>query len=409
MTSNSVRKLVANAQFKWLFAGNTTMFLGFFATLLLRSLLAWELTNDELTLAYVNFVAAIFMFASSLLSGALIDHFERRRILVIAQITVFCAESFILFLLVTEQINIYFLFVSAIASSMAFPFIMPVRTAILVEAVGKFHLAKATAFLSTGMNLARMVSPAVIGFMADYTGFVSCYCLLLVFHALSLLCTFCLNAYPSTNTTRESFMKETFQGFGYIVKHRSLGLCILFGMLPLLITTPLQNLMIVFIEELWAKGGSGLGVMMAAMGLGGVVGSLGITLLKEGQMVKPLVYSVLIMTLFLFLFAFSPYFWLGVVAVLGIFSASMYTNTLVNTAVQLMSDDHIRGRVTAITLMSISLSPLGTVPLAFATKHMGTTWSVAISAAILAVAVFIIWVLSPSFRKIDDVSDGVDG
>jgi MFS family permease len=90
-----------NDQFRWLFMGNTALFFGFFATVLLRSLLAWELTGDEMALAYINLVTAICLFSVSLFSGAIIDRLERRQLIFIAQLVVFSAESIILYLLLT--------------------------------------------------------------------------------------------------------------------------------------------------------------------------------------------------------------------------------------------------------------------------------------------------------------------
>ncbi len=397
-----LRQLFTNLQFRWLLVGNTAMFFSFFGTVLLRSLLAWELTEDEMALAYVNLLAAVCMFVTSLFAGTLIDRFERRSMLLLAQMAVVSAESLILALLLTDHLSFGFLLVSATASSMAFPFIMPARTAMLVEAVGKTRLGKATALMTAGINLARMASPALMGVFADTQGFPFCYGLLLALHAVSLLFTFRLDRYPAMEGNRGTFVADTLKGFTYIFKRPSLCLCIAFGVLPLMIVIPLQNLMVVIVEQLWQRGGSGLGIMMAAMGVGGVLGSLYMTRLKEGSIVKPMAASALVMALFLLAFAHSPGFWPAVIMVLGIYSASVLSHTLVNTAVQLMAEDYIRGRITTITMMSVSLAPIGTIPLAFATKQVGPAWSLTGAALLLGLVVAGVWFLFPAFRRIDD-------
>lgn len=401
ISGKSLRQLFGIRQFAWLFFGNTSMFMGFFASMLLRSLLAWHLTEDEMALAYVNLLAAVCMFVTSLFAGTLIDRFERRRMLMLAQCVVFLAEGVILLLLATDHLTFMFLLVGSTATSIAFPFIMPARTAMLVEAVGKVRLAKATAFMTAGVNMSRMVSPAVMGVLSDWIGFAWCYCVLLVLHLFSLLCTMRLNQYLPTPGVREGFLKETLQGFSYIITRRSLGWCILFGVLPLMLVIPLQNLMVVFIEELWGRGGSGLGIMMAVMGVGGVLGSLFMVGIREGSYVRPMVYSTLVMALFLLLFAHSPGFWIAAIMILVIYSSSVLSYTLVNTAVQLIAEDYIRGRITTITMLSVSLGPLGTVPLAFATREVGAVWSLSGAALCIALAVVLFWWLVPSFRQID--------
>lgn len=399
--SSPWKKLSANIQFRWLLAGNTTLFFGFFATVLLRSLLAWELTRDEMSLAYINLVFAVCMLSTSLISGVIIDRVERRKLILIAQAVVVGTESFILMLLLTGHLTFGYLLISAAAASVAFPFIMPARTAMLVETVGKPNLGKATAMISAGINIARMTSPAIVGIVADLAGMVYSYGFLLSVHLLSLACTFKLNPYPASNTAREGFLGETAAGFAYIVHNKSLGLTILFGTLPLLIVIPLQNLMVVFVDDIWQAGGSGLGIMMAAMGIGGLVGSAIMGLLNENSLVKSMVIGTLVMAFFLLLFSHSPSFWVAALMVVGIYGASVFSQTLVHTSVQLMAEDYIRGRITTITMMSLSLAPIGTIPLAFASKHIGAPWAMTIATILLIIGVLLMWRLSPSFRKVD--------
>ena len=307
-------------------------------------------------------------------------------------------------LLFTGHITYGYLLISSTVSSIAFPFIMPARTAMLVEAVGRPRLAKATAFMTAGVNLARMISPAVVGILADITGFIFCYSLILILHGASLLCTFSLDKYPPGDSRREGFVKEVFRGFSYIIEHRSLGLCILFGILPLMIVIPMQNLMVVFVDEIWGRGGTGLGIMLAATGIGGVVGSLCMALVSEGSLVKPMVAGTLIMGVVLMYFAHLPWFWVAAFMVLVIYSASTLSQTLVQTSVQLMAEDYIRGRITTITMMSISIAPMGTVLIALATKKVGAPWTMTGAGLMLMVSVMLMWFLVPAFRRIDDAA-----
>ncbi len=398
------KQLSGNSQFRWLFMGNTALFFGFFATILLRSLLAWELTGDEMALAYINLVTAICMFTVSLFSGAIIDRAERRRLIFAAQLVVFSAESLILFLIITDQLAFRYLLLSAVAASVAFPFIMPARTAILVDAVGKPPLGKATAMLTGGVNIARMTSPAILGFLVDATDFVYGYVFLLSLHFASLLCTVQLHEYPADEYSRDGFIREIIKGFSYIIEKRSLGMAILFGVLPMLVVVPLQNLMVVFVDELWNAGGSGLGIMMGTMGIGGLVGSLLMALLTEESLVKPMVIGTVCMGIFLLLFSHAPYFWLAVLMVMGIYSCSVFSQTLVQTSVQLMAEDYIRGRITTVTMMSFSLAPMGTIPLAYATKRFGGDWAMTIAALLLIAGVLLMWRFSPAFRQIDQAA-----
>lgn len=398
-------QLLRNSQFFWLLSGNVAMFFGFSATLLLRSLLAWKITGDEMSLAYINLVAAGCMFVTSIFSGALIDRVERRKLMVYAQNVLIVAEGAILALLISGHLTFGFLLLSAFAVSSTFPFIMPARTAMIVESVGRPIFGKASAMMGAGVNVARMVSPAVVGLIADWAGIAWGYVFLVGVHVIALWCTLNLNpSFPVESGERGAFLSEIREGFVYIAHHRPLAICILFGLLPVLIVVPFQNMMVVFVEELWGHGGSGLGIMMAAMGVGGLMGSLLMAITKDGSLMKPMIIATLIMGIFLITLSQTPWFWLAVIILVGVYSSSVLTQTLVHTGVQLMAEDKYRGRVTTMTLMTFGMAPVGTIPLAFATKHIGASLALAIAAVLLIICVMLIWFLLPSFRKIDEAA-----
>lgn len=397
-------ELTQNTQFRWLLAGNTAMFFGVFGTILLRSMVAWEITGDEIALAHINLVSAICMFTTSLISGTLIDRYERRGFLVFAQTIIIVAEGSVLVLLALDRLNFEFLLLSACASSIAFPFVMPSRTAMLVEAVGKPKIARATALMSAGVNTGRMISPAAFGIAADIAGFVMCYSIIVTLQTLALIFTLSLDRYPPTGNQRSNFIRESLAGFRYAINKPSVGLCILFGILPMLIVVPLQSLMVVLVDEVWHRSGSGLGIMLAATGIGGVAGSLWVTVLREDSLVRPMVAGTLGMGIVLLFFAHLSHFGLAVIAVFAMFAASTLAQTLVQTAVQLMSEDYIRGRITTLTMMSISIAPIGTLAMAFSTKYVGAPWTMTGAGVLLILCVLLVWWLVPPFRKIDDAT-----
>lgn len=404
VSSNPWRQLARNVQFRWLFAGNVTMFVGFSSTILLRSLLAWQLTGDEMSLAWINLVSAGCMFVTSIFSGAVIDRFERRRLMKFAQCLILGAESTIMILLVSGHLTFGFVMLSAFASSVAFPFIMPSSTAMLVESVGRSSVAKATAMMSAGANVARMVSPAVVGIVADVAGMGFSYAFLITLHLFSLFCTWHLNPSLPTGSGQGAFLGEIREGFVYLYRHKSVALCIAFGLIPTLLVVPLQNLLVVFVDQVWDHSGSGLGIMMGAMGVGGLLGSLLMALLKDGSLVKPMVISSLTLGVLLLLFGHMPWFWMGTVFMVGIYACAVLNQTLVQTGVQLMTEDHMRGRITTMTLMSYGLAPLGTIPLAFGSKHIGAPWAMTIAAVLMIAAVIAMATLSQGFRQIDEAA-----
>ena len=381
------------------------MYCAFSATLLLRSLLAWRLTGDEMSLAYINLVTAVCLFITSIFSGAVVDRFERRNLLLVGHCLLLFSESVILYLLIIEELTFGFLLLSAFAVSCTFSFAMPARTAMVVNSVGRPLFGKATAMLAGGINIARMLSPAIAGLIADIGGIHYGYGYLIALHFVGLVCSLKLDSNrPPSEERRGNFLAEVADGFRYIFGNKPLALCILFGLLPILVVIPFQNLVVVVVDKLWGMGGSGMGLMMGAMGTGGLLGSLLMTRVHEKGLVKPMVISTLVMGVFMVLLSQSPWFHLGLVLTLVVYSASVLTQALVHTGIQLMAEEKYRGRVTTMTVMTIGMAPLGTLPLAYAIKTIGPAWGLTIVASLMVAGVLFMWLALPSFRKIDEIA-----
>ena len=72
---------------------------------------------------------------------------------------------------------------------------------------------------------------------------------------------------------KQTISKDVFQGVSYIVNFKPLFICVVFGLIPMFLAMPFQNLMVVFADNVWQVGEQGLGIMMGLSGLGGVIGS----------------------------------------------------------------------------------------------------------------------------------------
>ena len=64
--------------------------------MLTRTIIAWDLTGEATSLAYINLVVAIPMIFASLLGGAITDRVERRQLVIIGQSLIMANEIFIL-------------------------------------------------------------------------------------------------------------------------------------------------------------------------------------------------------------------------------------------------------------------------------------------------------------------------
>jgi len=167
---------------------------------------------------------------------------------------------------------------------------------------------------------------------------------------------------------------------------------------------PFLNLLIVFADQVWLVGEDGLGYLMAAAGIGGVLGSYWMARRSNNpRRTRLMVAGAVAFAVFLIAFSLSSSFKLALLMLIiaNIFASAC--QTLNNTALQLVVDDHVRGRVSSFIFMSLGFMPLGVVPLAYIAKQAGAPFAVISACLLLIVAVLLFFLLSPTLRRMDQI------
>ncbi len=390
-------------QFNWLFASNIAFFFAIGGQGVIRAWLAFKLTGSEFALGMVMFAVAIPMFFFGPIGGVVADRMDRRNIIVWGQLVVFLTEVIILFLIFTDRLEFWHLLCVAGVNGCVFPFIMPARNAIIVNIVGKFGLGNAMALNMAGMNTTRVLGPAVAGFLIDAAGVANAYLFGVLLYGVGLLCmTPVESSLPSVEMQKTSVASSIVEGFKYVRANRLVLVLLLFGLVPMFLAMPFQNLLVVFAEKIWDVGSRGLGLLSATMGIGGVVGSFWVAARgNTHRRLKLMMISMCAFGFFLFCFAVSPYFTLGLILVFiaNVF-ASVY-GTLNNTAIQLIIPDQVRGRISSFLMMSFSLPLLGTLPVAALAEAYGAPFAVGLTAVLAVVVTLLFYIFSSALRNMD--------
>ena len=221
--------------------------------MLTRSLLAWDLTGEATSLAYINLVIAVPMIFASLLGGAITDRVERRKLVIIGQSLIVINEVFTLSLLLLGQLEFWHMLCTAFVAGCAFPFIMPARMAITMNVVGPKRLQAAMAYQGGAMNLNRVLGPAIMGIIIAQYSFSAAFYLSTFLYLCAIFCMFHIEPSYSKEKSAESkpLLADIGHGFKYIRQNRPVLICLLFGLLPMFLAMPFQNILVVLAEEAW--------------------------------------------------------------------------------------------------------------------------------------------------------------
>lgn len=389
--------------FRLFIASNAAFFLAMQGQVLTRTFLAWELTHDEMSLAYINIAFAIPMLLFSLIGGVLGDRFDRQKIVVIGQLFVVANESWVLILLLTDSLAFWHLLIAGVLGGTIVPLIMPARSALVYNLVGEKKLGSAMALSSGVVNLSRVLGPAMMGVAISFFSIKGAYIISIALFTLALFFMAAIQHQPiKKNYDHGNIRQELMLGIRYITGYQPLLVCVSFGLLPMLLALPVQNLLVVFADLVWNVGERGLGLLMGVSGLGGVLGSFWVASRGERtDRTQLMLISTASFGLLLIVFALSKNFYLALIPLFLANAAASASQTLNNTMAQILVTDEQRGRVSAFMLMAFGLTPLGVLPMAYLAQLIGIQSSTVVASVALLAAISLFYWQSQYLKQLD--------
>ena len=395
-----------NRQFRWLFWGNFAFFFGMQSVgMVLRASLTYELTNgDPAKIGIVTFVVAIPMVVLAPLGGVLADRMDRRRLITGCQAILLLTEGATCLLFVLGMLQFWHLVALGLVIGTLFTVMMPARQAIVINVVGRSQIGNAMALNMTGINVARVVGPAAAGVGLASFGLVPAYAVAMALYAVALFSMTRLDpAPPHHGAGRPPIFRSIADGFRYLGDQRIVLLLIVFGVLPMLLMMPFQPLLVVFANKVWNTGSTGLGLLQAAAGIGGMGGAFLVAVRGDAdRRLTMMLLSVLGFAGALAVFAFSPWFWVAWAMLLAANVFASIFGVLNNTAIQQLVPDEVRGRISSFLTMSFSLPMLGALPVSLLARSYGAPVAVGAAALTAIVLSIVFYVSSPSLRGLDE-------
>jgi len=383
--------------------------------------LVYSLTGSGKILGITAFAGQVPAFVLGPFAGVWVDRLNRRRLIVTTQILAM-SQSFALAALVLfvhgHGILVPGLIVLAFVQGLINAFDMPGRQAFLVEMVNdREDLANAIALNSTMVHAARLIGPAVAGFLIHYVGSFWCFFLdgLSYIAVIAALLAMCLR--PVTPRPRSgSVIFELREGFAYVWGFGPIrALLLLMALLSLTGMPAFSVLMPIFAGFFGSASGRGpetLGFLFGASAAGALAGALYLASRKSvlglGRLIAVMAF---VFGLMLLAFSFSHYLWASLLIVPCAGCAMLITFASSNTLLQTLTDDEKRGRVMSFfTMAFVGMTPwgnllAGTAADALASsnspwgKFVGAARTLQIAGAVCVAAALSFTVKLPAIRR----------
>ncbi len=375
---NTFRAL-RHRNYRLFFMGQSVSLIGTWMQNMAQQLLVYRLTGSAAALGMVNLLALIPLIPFSLWGGSLTDRMPKRNIVIGTQFAMMVQAVILAILTWSGWIEIWHVFLLSFVLGAINAVDVPARLAFTIDMVeGKEDLTNAIGLNSTMFNSARIFGPAMAGIIVAATGegtaFLLNGCTFLAV-IISLLSMRGLPTKSQPVNVKGHVMEHMAEGWRYIRKRQIV--LILFSLVGVsaFLSMPYSTLMPVFADEVlgssakpvieffcgstainWqcvAPEALPLGLLLAMVGLGAVIGSLFVASLPESaSRGKWLTIGNIFFPFFLLIFSQSKSY---VFSMILLFLAGMcfiLQNSLANTLIQLSVPDELRGRVMSLYSMT---------------------------------------------------------
>ncbi|MBB5397111.1 MFS transporter [Mucilaginibacter sp. AK015] len=367
----------------------------------------YQLTHSKIALAFIGLSEAIPAVGIALYGGYIADKYEKRKMLLLIFSGVFLS-SFIMFIATLNSVTGYMhihgllavLYGMIFCNGVARAFYGPATFTIYAHSVPKEIYPNASTWSSSSWQVASILGPLTGGFIYGFashmfpglSGITATFCLVLILMLISLYLVFRLRTYPPVFIPKENIWISLKEGLNFVFSNKVMFYAMSLDLFSVFFGG-IVALLPVFALDILKVGSEGLGVMRMASSLGAALTML--VMIRYSPMNKPwrnLLIAVLGFGVSIIGFGLSHIFYLSL---LFLFLQGAFDSISViirGTLMQLLTPDHMRGRVSAVNSMFIgSSNEIGDFESGVAAKLLGTIPAVIFGGSMTLAIVTITW------------------
>jgi MFS family permease len=347
---------------------------------MLRAAILWHvfaLSHSAFQLGLIGLAQFAPALAFSLVSGAVADTYDRRRVMMGAE-TLALVCVLVLFLETRSgAISLPVLYAMVFLVAIAGAFDNPARAALLPTLVAREVFPRAVAIASTNQALAFVTGPALCGLIIAEAGIAKVYAAYVGLIAVSIGMLVLLRARPPQMPRRAVTLQMIREGLAYVRGHQVILGCMTLDMFAVIFGGA-NALLPIYANDILHVGASGYGLLTSSLEVGALVTSLALIarqpLVRAG---RALLVGVAVYGVATIIFGFSRSFPLSVLAYLIVGIGDQISVIMRATVIQLATPDELRGRVSSVNMIFIGASnQLGAAESGFVAALTNATFSV---------------------------------
>ena len=379
---------------------------------LLRSLLAWDLTEREGALGLVYFCFGLALLVSTPLGGVAADRLSKRSLMMAGQLILTLTAIGMGAAIATGVIRFWMLLISGGLQGLMFGLIGPARISMTTDLVGRERIGNAITLSSLSLSGSRIFAPSLASLLAAiaFFGLAGAY---FVSAAIATLSFFLLLPLPDTGTAvsraaaaagaaspvsvaRRNPLKDIVEGVRYASARRNLRRSILISTAVIMFGFNYIAFMPALVEDVFGRSEIFVGLLTTATALGAVPAAAFLASRADSSAAG----SMLIGLGFLFGLTVAglggaPTIWVAMLIAIGVGAAATGFMSLGQTLVMRFSDDAHQGRMQSLVQLSFAGFGLAALPVGVFMEWVGQRWGLATMGAAVTASMLIYVLTAP--------------
>lgn len=399
-----IGRALRHRNYRLFFFGRGVSLIGTWLTRFATVWMVYQLTHSGALLGLVAFCGQAPSSFIAPIAGALVDRWDRHRVIVITQIAALLQSAALAILAFSGHMAVWHLMVLGAVQAVINAFDMPARQSFVGQMVeDRADLPNAIALSSSMVNAGRLLGPAIAAALVAAVGEAWCFAIDAISYLAVIASLLMMTVTPRPRVKRETHVwTDMKDGFRYVWRAPLVRAVLLLLAVTSVLGGSYTTLLPMVATTTLGGGPHTLGVLMGAAGLGALAGALYLasrsTIVGLGGVISR---ATLTLGIALVALRFAPNAWVATPLLFLTGMSWMVQMASTNTIIQTIVDTDKLGRVMSIYAVAFfGGMPLGALLMGFLADAIGPMTAFLVAGAGVLLAALVYRAALPGLREV---------
>lgn len=357
---------------KWFFPSTFLLFLGNWIGQIALNWYAYQLNENPMDLALINFFRLAPIFILSLWAGSIADRYRRSTLIkMTVTSSMVITGTLTVCVLFMNDIPMFYLYIYACLRGCMSAIETPVRQAVLPDISERLTVSKAVSYHSFLLNVCRSIGPAVAGFIIAVYDVPIAFVVQTICYALALVSSLPLKLAVVKPVKNKQF--SIVVAMQYFKLHLQGRRIFMTSLLIMAMGYSYTTMLPILTDEVYPNSASVFGTAMTVSAIGGILATLTIPYVLQKFSTDNCYYlsSILFGIALLLLYPLGEIGLFLMIFFVGLFG--QFARTTNRIYFQNDVEQESRGKILSVIMMDRGMIPLGAMLLSYFTELFGIT------------------------------------